>query len=834
MYEVASPRLDRAPVMIKRSVEPPPEHLYPPDPWGVVEARFNLTYYSRAETVFSLSNGYLGVRGTVEEGRPVHSLGTFINGFYESWPIRHPEEAFGLTATGQTMVAVPDATVFQLYVDDEPFVLTVANCRGYSRRLDMRAGTLTRDLVWSTPAGKHVRIRSTRLVSMDQRHLMVMDYEVTLLDHGAPIAIRTGLSDVQNGAPSATNGGAGRTPDPRIARPLAHRALSQVLRQQHDQRLLLGYRTANSGMTLAAGVDHRIEASCPYEVGFESDEPHGEALLVTVDAGPGQPVRITKYVAYHASRQASVAEVVARCRRSLDRAVTQTFQQIAGTQREHLDRAWGRADVQVRIEGPADGRLQQAIRWNLFQLIQASWRAEGAGIPAKGLTSQTYDGHYFWDTEIYVLPFLTYTQPRIARNLLRFRYTMLGEARARAATLNLYGALFPWRTINGAEASANYQSGTAQYHINADIAYAISRYIEVRGDHGFLAEAGAEMLVETARLWEDLGFFDGDGVFHIHGVTGPDEYTTVVNDNAYTNLMARMNLEAAAQAVRLLRQEDPGAYVALRHDCRLRPDEPDAWERAARAMYVPYNDRLGINPQDEAFLDREVWDLDATPRDHFPLLLHYHPLVIYRYQVVKQADIVLAMFLLGDQFTPEQKRRNFEYYDPLTTGDSSLSAGIQSIVAAEVGLETEALRYFTYALLIDLADVSESAAEGVHIASAGSTWMALIFGFGGVRDFGGRLTFDPHLPAAWESLEFSLRFQDRQIRVLLTHRVESFTLEEGDPIEITVRGGPLLLASGCPVEVGVGAGVGAEAGAVAGAGAGAVAGAGAGSDAGLS
>ncbi|HET6966447.1 MAG TPA: glycoside hydrolase family 65 protein, partial [Acidimicrobiales bacterium] len=670
--------------MIKRSVVPPPEHLYPPDPWGVIEARFTPKYHGRAETVFALSNGYLGVRGTFDEGRPAHSMGTFINGFYESWPIQHPEEAFGLTASGQTMVAAPDATVFQLYVDDEPFLLPVANCRDYSRRLDMQAGTLTRDLVWSTPAGKHVRIRSTRLVSMDQRHLMVIQYEVTVLDYGAPLVVRTGISEVQNGTPHP-DGSHARAFDPRIARPLPHKVLSEQLRRRHDHRLLVGYRTANSGMSLAVGVDHRVETSCPCEVAFE-DEPDGDTLVVTADASPGQTLRITKYVAYHASRRAPVGEVMGRCRRTLDRAVTLTFEDVARTQREHLDRAWGRADVRVGLDAPDATRLQQAIRWNLFQLIQASWRAEGAGIPAKGLTSQTYDGHYFWDTEIYVLPFLTYTQPRIARNLLRFRYTMLGQARARAMTMNHRGALFPWRTINGEEASANYQSGTAQYHLNADIAYAVRRYVDARGDLGFLAEAGAELLVETARLWEDLGFYDHDGVFHIHGVTGPDEYTTVVNDNAYTNLMARVNLEAAARAVQVLQAEDPDSYVALRHACGLRPEEPDAWDRAAAAMYVPYNEELGINPQDEAFLDREVWDLDATPPDHFPLLLHYHPLVIYRYQVLKQADIVLAMFLLGDQFTPEQKRRNFDYYDPLTTGDSSLSAGIQSIVAAEVGL----------------------------------------------------------------------------------------------------------------------------------------------------
>jgi alpha,alpha-trehalose phosphorylase len=783
--------------MIRRRIVPPPEHIYPPDPWRIIEARYSQAYEHRAETAFALSNGYLGVRGTFDEGRPVHSLGTFINGLHESRPIHYAEEAYGLASTGQTMIAVPDATVFRLYVDDEPFFLPVANCRAYRRELDMRAGVLCRDLVWSTPGGKHVRIRSSRLVSLDQRHLLAIDYQITMLDHSAPIAIRTGLTGTQNGHNGSGESGVRTLDDPRLAKVFEHQVLCEELRYEEGRRLLRGYRTANSGMTLCVGADHIIETSCPYEAQLETNDS-GSSLLITTDARPSETIRITKYVAYHSSRGEPVTEIVARSNRTLDRAVGRSYEQVASAQRHELDRAWERADVKVEIDAPDESRVQQAVRWNLFQLIQASWHAEGTGIPAKGLTSQTYEGHYFWDTEIYVLPFLAYTQPRIARNLLRFRYSMLDRARSRARAMNHRGALFPWRTINGEEASANFQSGTAQYHINADIAYSVRQYVSVRGDTGFLAEAGAELLVETARLWEDLGFYDPVGAFHIHGVTGPDEYTTLVNDNTYTNLMARQNLTGAAQAVRQLQVDDPGGYVALCHRCRLQPGEIEAWERAAAAMFVPYNARLGINPQDEAFLDREVWDLDSTPPDQFPLLLHFHPLVIYRYQVLKQADIVLAMFLLGDQFTSEQKKRNFDYYDPLTTGDSSLSAGIQSIVAAEIGREEDALSYLAHALAIDLTEISESAPDGVHIASAGSAWMALVFGFGGVRDRDGHLVIDPHLPAAWRSLEFSLRFHDRQIRIALTHDREEYNLIDGDPLEIIVRDQSIPLTAGCP------------------------------------
>jgi alpha,alpha-trehalose phosphorylase len=781
--------------MLKRRLHVPPESLYPVDDWRIVERRYSDRYFARAETAFSLSNGYVGVRGTLEEGRPTWSRGTFINGFHETWPIVHPEESYGLARSGQTMVKAPDATVLRLFVDDEPLYLPTARLKEYARVLDMRAGTLTRELIWSTPAGKHVAVRSCRIVSLEHRHVVAISYEVVLLDHRAPVTICSELVNREDMPAEHED----RAPDPRLGHELPQRVLNAMVAEDAGNRLLVGYQAANSAMTLAAGVDHIVETATPFQTTRTLDGDYGE-LAVTADAEPGVPIRVTKFVAYQSSRSVPPPELVERCARTLDRSVHGGFETLAETQRAHLDRFWHRADVRVRGR-TASARTQQAIRWNLFQLAQATWRAEGAGVPAKGLTGRAYEGHYFWDTEVYLLPFLSYTQPRIARNLLRFRHSMLPKARARARELGHPGAMFPWRTINGEEASAYYQAGTAQYHINADIAYAIRRYVNARGDVDFLAEAGAEMLVETARLWEDLGFYADDGRFHIHGVTGPDEYTTVVDDNTYTNLMARLNLSYAAECVRRLAAERPAAYATLVDDVDLRSEELEAWDGAAAAMYAPYDERRGIHPQDSRFLDREIWDLDATPPDRFPLLLHYHPLEIYRHQVIKQADVVLAMFLLGEEFTEAAKRANFEYYDELTTGDSSLSASVQSIVAAEVGHEERALEYFRFALLMDLADAAGNVSDGVHVAAAGGVWQALVFGFGGVRDFDGELAIEPRLPSAWESLEFPLRFRDRQLRVGLGHRTERYTLEEGEPVEITIRGERRLLSVGHPIEL---------------------------------
>jgi alpha,alpha-trehalose phosphorylase len=784
--------------VLKRKIELPPVHLYPADEWRIVEVRHSDEFVGLTETVFSLGNGFVGVRGSCEEGRPALVPGTFVNGFHETWPIVHAEGAPALARTGQTIVNVPDTTILKLYVDDEPFFVSTARIRDYGRILDMRAGTLTRELVWVTDAGKHVRVRSRRIVSLEHRHVVAMTYEVTLLDRSAPVVISSLVLNRQD-AHLTGDLPEHRPGDPRLATVLPHRVLNVRAAEVADRRILLGYQTSNSGMTLGVGVDHVIDAACSYHAAGSLDGQTGEVLL-TADAVPGVPIRITKYATYQTSRSIPVPELVDRCRRTLDRAIRDGFDILLTSQRANLARFWDRADVQVQARlNPV--RQQQAVRWNLYQVAQATWRAEGAGVPAKGLTGQAYEGHYFWDTEIYVLPFLSYTQPRIARNLLRFRHSMLGRARERAAEMSQRGALFPWRTVNGEEASSNFQQGTAQYHINADIAYAIKRYTQVEGSGRLLGEIGAEVLVETARLWEDLGFYGADDKFHIHGVTGPDEYTTVVNDNTYTNLMARLNLNFAAATVRRLREERPEDYTALAHAARLQFKEVESWERAAAAMHVPFDEKRRIHPQDETFLDREAWDLDATPREKFPLLLHYHPLVIYRHQVLKQADIVLAMFLLGDEFSEEQKRRNFDYYDPLTTGDSSLSACVQNIIAAEIGKERQALEYFQYALLMDLGNVAGNASDGVHIASAAGVWSSLVFGFGGVRDFNGRLSFAPRLPRAWNELAFSLRFCGRQIRVKLTHNEERYLIDEGASLEVIIRDEPHLLSPGTPLAI---------------------------------
>ncbi|MDN3497522.1 glycosyl hydrolase family 65 protein [Planococcus sp. APC 4015] len=773
---------------------------FPVDPWRLVELAPSETDAGVTETLFAVGNGYLGLRGNHAEGRHSHEDGTFINGFHEIFPIRHAEQAYGFAEVGQIIVNAPDAKVMRVYVDDEPLSLDVADVREYERSLDMRDGVLRRRILWVTPSGKEVLIEDERLVSFDEKHLAVLTLEVTVLNSDAPVTIscqvinRQDGENVYGGNPNVTKG---KGFDPRKAERISDRVLQPQEYWQDGERSALSYCVSESGMTIAVVADHIIETENEF-VPRRLIEPDIAKNVFRVQAKAGVPTRVTKLVSYHTSRGVPTRELVDRCRRGVDRVLAEGVESVFAAQRAWLDGFWARSDV--RISGHDD--LQQATRWCLLQLAQAAARADGQGVPAKGVTGSGYSGHYFWDTEIYVLPFLAYTTPQWARNALRMRYLMLPAARKRAYQLNEAGALFPWRTINGEEASAYYAAGTAQYHINADVSFALAKYVRATDDVEFLHREGVDIAVETARLWSTLGFWrqsDGDielESFHIHGVTGPDEYTTVVNDNLFTNVMARFNLRFAARTVREMAESAPEAYRLMVDRLDFDPAEADAWDHAAEAMHIPFSPALGIHPQDQVFLEREIWDLENTPPDKRPLLLHFHPLVIYRYQVLKQADVVLALFLQGNHFSDEDKLADFEYYDALTTGDSTLSAVVQAILAAEVGYQDLALEYFRQSIFVDLADLHHNASDGVHVASAGGVWTALVSGFGGMRDHFGELSFDPRLPVDWPSLEFVLHWHGTRLDVAITRDALTVRAGDGEPVGFSVRGTGYIIGAG--------------------------------------
>ena len=594
-------------------------HL-PLDEWRLVESRPNADLGLK-ETLFATANGYLGMRGTPEEGRDAERHGTFLNGFHETWTINHAESAFGFARTGQTMISVPDSSVLKLYVDDEPLLLSIADLEEYERWIDFREGVLRRELIWRTPAGKRVRVSTSRMVSFPQRHLALMTLRVQMLDGAAPIAISSQIinrEDFRDDFGAGVDGGPiTEKTDPRQTTDFTHRVLEPLQNWHSDRRMLLGYRVANSGMTLAIGADHHVESEAEVEQLVDTSADLGRQV-VRAHLEQGQSLTVRKAVTYHSSRSVPHRELFDRCRRTLDRVRSTGFEAQFREQRSYLEEFWRTSDVEL----PGQPAAQQATRWNLFQIAQAAARSDQWGIPAKGVTGSGYEGHYFWDSEVYVVPFLTFTQPRWARNALRFRTNLLPKARERARELNQRGALFPWRTINGDEASAYYAAGTAQYHIDADVAYAFAQYTDVTGDIDFQHRDGVRVLVETARMWADLGFWrlraDGTASFHVNGVTGPDEYTTVVNNNMFTNVMARYNLRRAAQAVRELRAADESAYEAMRIELDLDELELEQWVACADGMHVAKDESLGIHLQEDRFLEREISGSLQHPRGRLP------------------------------------------------------------------------------------------------------------------------------------------------------------------------------------------------------------------------
>ncbi|HLU43788.1 MAG TPA: glycoside hydrolase family 65 protein [Natronosporangium sp.] len=760
------------------------ERAYPVEPWHVRETRLDLDVLAQSESVFALSNGHIGLRGNLDEGEPHGLPGTYLNSFYERRPLPHAEAGYGYPEEGQTIVNVPNGKLIRLLVDDEPLDVRYGELRSHERVLDLRAGTLERTLEWVSPAGRAVRVTSTRLVSFTQRAVAAICYEVEPLDGPARLVIQSGL--VANEEMPVMRA------DPRVAAVLREPLQSEHYLSNGDTALLI-HRTKASGLRVAATMGHVVDG--PSDTIVHTDAfPDWARTTITCVLNPGSKLRVVKLLAYGWSSQRSVPALRDQVAAALAAARFAGWEGLCRDQREYLDDFWDAADV--RVEG--DPEVQQAVRFGMFHVLQAGARNEMRPIPAKGLTGPGYDGHAFWDTEMFVLPVLIYTKPQAAAQVLRWRHATLDLARERARTLGLKGAAFPWRTIGGEECSGYWPAGTAAFHIGADIADATLRYVQATGDEAFMQEVGVELLVETARLMRSLGHHDRHGQFHIDGVTGPDEYTAVAHDNIYTNLMAQRNMFAAAEAV--------AKYPEIGRALGVDEEEAASWRDAARSIAIPYDEELGVHQQVEGFTRFQEWDFANTKPEDYPLLLTKPYFDIYRRQVVKQADLVLAMHWRGDAFTPEEKARNFAYYEARTVRDSSLSACTQAVLAAETGHLELAHDYLGEAALIDLHDIHANTRDGVHLAALAGAWIALVAGFGGMRDHNGELSFAPRLPSRIGRLDFSLLWRGLRLRVSVRPTEVTYFLREGDHedgsrLELIHHGEPITVEVGTPVTV---------------------------------
>ena len=747
------------------------------EPWAVHETELDLDHLGQTESIFALSNGHIGWRANLDEGEPHAISGAYLNGVYEDVPLAIAETAYGYPEAGQAIVNVTDGKIVRLLVDDEPFDVRYGNLISHERTLDFKAGLLTRTARWESPTHRTVKVRSIRMVSLSHRAVAAILYEVEPEDGVADVVLQSEL--IANEPVMGKD-----TSDPRsgdvINRPLQHE-----LAVSSPRGGALIHTTRHSKLRVAAAMEHLVSGPRGVETTSESE---GDKATVTVTARlqPGQRLRLVKFVAYGWSSLRSVPALRAQVEAAIASAVELGWAGLVKAQRRYLDDFWTRADVEIQ----GDEEVQQGIRFGMFHVLQAAARAEQRAIPAKGLTGPGYDGHTFWDTETFVLPMLSYTAPQTVADALRWRHTILGRARSRARALGLEGAAFPWRTIRGEECSGYWPASTAAFHINADIADAVLRYVTATGDRAFERAIGAELLIETARLWASLGHFERGGDFRIDGVTGPDEYSALMDNNLYTNLMAQRNLTAAAHAAT--------RYKAVARRLKVKRKEIEKWRRAAARVYIPYEPDLEIHKQASQFTDHERWDFKRTRPDQYPLFLHFPYVDLYRKQVVKQADLVLAMHLRGDAFTAEEKARNFAYYEELTVRDSSLSSCTQAVIAAEVGHLQLAHDYLAEAALMDLADLEHNVRDGVHMGSLAGAWLAAVHGLGGMRHLADSLAFNPRLPPNIRKLTFRVNFLDRLVRVEVGRERVTYTLLRGRALAFDHHGDRLLLKPRVP------------------------------------
>ncbi len=743
--------------------------------WGLREKHLDLKLLGQTESIFALSNGHIGWRANLDEGEPHAISGSYLNAFYEAVPLPYAETAYGYPEAGQAIVNVTDGKLIRLLVDDEPFDIRYGNCNSHERHLDFKTGLLERTVEWESPAHRTIRLRSTRMVSLVHRAIAAILYEVEPVDGPADIVIQSELV-----ANEPSNQGAKRD-DPRAATALEAPLVGELHASQ-GMRAVLIHSTKSSKLRMAAAFDHEVSgpAGTATQVICRDDSAR---LVVTTQLKPGQTLRLIKYVAYGWSSMRSAQALRSQVEGALANAMEHGWRGLVAAQKAYLREFWNRADVE--LEG--DDEVQAAIRFALFHVLQSAARAEQRAIPAKGLTGPGYDGHTFWDSETFVLPVLTYTVPEAAADILRWRFSILDQARRRARDLGFKGAAFPWRTIHGEECSGYWPASTAAFHINADIADGVLRYCTATGDVEFEKAYGAELLIETARLWASIGHYDRGGRFRIDGVTGPDEYSALADNNAYTNLMAQRNLRAAATSA-----ERHDAVARKLHVTR---DEIRDWNKAADSMLVPYNDELGVHEQASQFTEHEMWDFSKCKPEHYPLFLHYPYFDLYRKQVVKQADLVLAMHLRGDAFTHDEKVRNFAYYEPMTVRDSSLSSSTQAVIAAEVGHMQLAHDYLGEAALMDLNDLEHNVREGVHMGSLAGAWQAAVAGLGGMRHHAETLSFAPRLPPGITKLTFRLIFASRRLRVTVDGKRAHYTLLSGRPLEVMHHGETVRLVA---------------------------------------
>jgi len=737
-------------------------------PWEVIESPFQPECNIYFETNFTLGNGYMGLRGCLEEGFKNEKEtfpGLYIAGVYDNFDDEYVE-----------LVNCPEIFATDIWVSQQKLDIQQGELVDYKRTLNMREGTLTREFTWVDPKGNSTRFYFQRFLSVSKVHIGCLRVRVVPLDHALPIRIQAKL-----------NGGVfnRRQRDyPPIKSIIPNYHFDAVGSGKHEEQgAWLETRTKTTGISICNYVwlSPTSNTSIEYEV---TDMCVKQTMLFS--AKMGEEVGFDKIVSTYTSRDNSIDEVKPSALKEITIAQNLGYDGLLKEQIIAWDGIWKNADI--IIEG--DDASQQGIRFNIFNLVQANAHWDPyVNLPAKLLSHNRYKGNAFWDTEMFMFPFYLFSNPEAARNLLMYRYNMLSGARENAKRRGLDGAMYPWCSANdGSEQCDSWEYGDCEIHITADVAYAIDQYIQATGDEKFLVDYAAEIYIETARFWVDrVAWNERLGCYTILAVKGPDEYCSITNNNMYTNFLAARNLELAEDSVVEMQKKHPEEWRNLCQRLQLKADEIEKWKEVRIKMYQNWDKDKNILIQDDTFMDQPEEDLSKYKDSNMPVLEIIGYERVMRIRILRQADVLLLMYLLNDRFSFDQKKAAFEFYEPITTHDSSLSFNTHCIMAAELGMKEKAFDYFFKTCRLDLDDEQDTAGSGLHGASLGGTWQAIVNGFGGMRVVNNQMSFKPILPPGWNKLSFQVHFQGRIIRVSITAKGAEFDLVSGMPLTLLLN-----------------------------------------------
>lgn len=736
-------------------------------PWEVVEEGFKPEYGRVSESVFSLSNECMGVRGYFEEGYGGDRLlGSYLNGVYEE-NITEKSAYKGISNRGTFMVNAVDWLYTRIKLDGEDLDIAKSEIKDFERKLDMKTGIMFRKFVWRTGSGKEIKVEFTRFLSMLTPELGCQRISFEPLNFSGDIEIKAGL-------------------DFSPIHESMQRSLWNCLRRGNSEGITASLgRTENSGHMVYAGFRIHCEMPLEYKY-FENGKTNG--LEFSMELARGRKGSFDKMTVVHAEKDSrtELEKVWSDGTRSAQVLCSGSFYKELAGNAQYWEVLWNTFDV--KLEGDPDN--QQGIRYCIFQMHQTYHGADpGLNIGAKGLTGEAYGGQAFWDTETYCLPFYLFNNPKAARNLLEFRYNTLPKALERAKDLDCEGACYPIATLDGTESCTLWQHASLQFQPCTAVAYGIWHYVKITGDQEFLYEKGIEMLVQICRFLATRGQWSPrTGKFGYYGVMGPDEFQMMVNNNCYTNYMAKKTFEYTIEVLAEGMKERPEACSELEARLRLKASEVGDWSHMAENMRITLDESTGIYEQHEGYFDLPHVDIKKIPVTDFPLYHNWSYDRIYRNDMIKQPDVLMFMFLHNQEFSREAKKLNYEFYEPRCIHESSLSPSIHSVLASELGKHKEAFDFFSFATRMDLDNYNRNTREGLHTTSIAAAWVNIVYGFGGMRSDGDMLVFNPSIPAAWNSYSFRVMYRGAVLELSITKESTGFRTINGLETEVKIYG----------------------------------------------